>query len=192
MTICELGPGLSTQSRAIQQHLLWEEQVTLQTFYNIAASAETAENDQRTLSDGPNKHINTVTRCGRNGCKKPGQRHCSKSTRRSHRSSDVCMRCGHYGCHNDKYQRSALSSICDKCGKLGHFVRICQSSSSKPAKVSTVLYSTGAIHQLKLILDGSSKIVRPIMTCQSQNILADFPALISSMLTTDQHLILFI
>ena len=47
--------ALGVQSRAIQQRLLREEQITLQAFYNIAASAETAESDQRTLSDGQNK-----------------------------------------------------------------------------------------------------------------------------------------
>ena len=51
------------------------------------------------------------------------------------------MRCGRSGRHNDKDQCPALSSICDKCGKLGHYARICQSSSNKPAKVSTVRFA---------------------------------------------------
>ena len=140
--------ALGVQSRAIQQRLLREEQVTLQAFYNIAASAETAESDQRTLSDGQNKQINKVTRRGRSPSSqrgyprdKPSRPHRSKSTRRGHHPSDVCMRCDRSGCHNDKDQCPALSSICDKCGKLGHYARICQSSSSKPAKVSTVRFA---------------------------------------------------
>ena len=54
--------ALGIQSRVIQQWLLREEQVTLQAFYKIAASAETAKSDQRMLSNGQNKQVNNVMR----------------------------------------------------------------------------------------------------------------------------------
>ena len=118
--------ALGAKSPAIQQRLLREDNITLQNFYNIATTAETAEADQQLLQEGK---IGAIKQRGRPPSHFDATRHSSSGSRPRGRSasrgrppSSVCLRCGRQGRHTDINQCPALKS------KRGHFARICQSS----------------------------------------------------------------
>ena len=137
---------LGTKSTAIQKRLLREETIALTEFVNIASSSEAADSDQqRLLSGGQIRAVDqrgrTLQGESRRGVTKSNEKR-NKSNSRNRPPVTVCMRCGRNGRHDDPSTCPALHRQCTKCGKTGHFNRICQSHgpSAKHA-VATVRFA---------------------------------------------------
>ena len=139
--------ALGAKSSAIQQRLLREDNITLQNFYNIAVTVETAEADQQLLQEGKVGAIKKRSRQPSSNQVRhssTGSRPRGRSLSRGRPPSSVCLHCGRPGRHPDNSQCPALKSRCNNCGRPGHFARICPSSKvTEPLnnQIATVRFS---------------------------------------------------
>ena len=136
--------ALGIKSRTAQQRLLREEALSLNEFTNLASAVESAEADQHVISGSK---VGAVAQRGSTPPARGAKRESTRAAKgRSHSRvrtpNNVCMRCGRTGRHEAPEKCPAIHRECSKCGKKGHFARICQATTSgATTRISTVSFA---------------------------------------------------
>ena len=156
--------ALGVKSRTAQQRLLREEALSLKEFTNLASAVESAEADQHVIADSK---VGAVAQRGSRPPVKGTKRQSAQTARRRSHSrvrtpNNVCMRCGRPGRHEAPDTCPAINRECSKCGKKGHFARICQATRSATTKVSTVSFITTTP-------TGNTRKTVPTQSCMKQS-----------------------
>ena len=148
--------ALGVKLRTAQQRLLREETISLKEFTNLASAVESAEADQHVISGSK---ISVVAQRSSRPTAQGGVKRDStyaakgRSQSRTRTPDNVCMRCGRSGRHKAPEKCPAIQSECSKCGKKGHFARICQATTSgATTAISTVSFAdnTPAVSEHKI------------------------------------------
>ena len=117
-------------SNALRRRLLREQDLTLNNLLSIARSFELADRQALEIEQKfeTSTHLNSIERKSDTPLQ---QRYYAKRDNTNRRKS-VCYCCGNEGHRAKDAQCPALDKTCRRCGKSGHFARVCRQQTSKP------------------------------------------------------------
>lgn len=126
----------------IRERLLLEPELTLDKALTLARNIETAMADAKTFTNGETEHVNSLYRQGN---KTSGNQ--TLKDQKEEKQSDAnqqCYRCGSPSHLANDQSCPAKNGKCKTSGKIGHFSRVCRSSTTSVNEVDlpevTVLY----------------------------------------------------
>ena len=113
---------------SLSEKLQLDSKLTLETAVTKARQAETVRQQQSVVRGKPEVPIGAVHREKEGRGKVPqGPRWRRAASQKKSSSQTMCYRCGHTPAH-DRQQCPAKDAVCNKCGKRGHFKRVCKSA----------------------------------------------------------------
>ncbi len=121
----------------IRERLLLEPELTLEKSLTIARQIEAAVADAKVIAEGESKHVSAIQKQTNvnSRMQKSKQRSKPREDRRI-KGQQQCYRCGStHHLANDK-SCPAKDCKCRMCGKIGHFSKVCKSSSKSVNEVS--------------------------------------------------------
>ena len=117
-------------SNALRRRLLREQELTLNNLLSLARSFQLADRQALEIEQKfeSSTHLNSIER--NRDFQQP--RRNSAKREDNNRQKCVCYCCGNEGHRAKDVQCPALDKTCRRCGKSGHFARVCRQKTNKP------------------------------------------------------------
>ena len=127
------------ESNALRRRLLGEREFTLDDLLPIARSFELADRQALEMEQKfeSSTHLNSIER------KRDFQQSRRNSAKRedNNKQKSVCYCCGNEGHRAKDAECPALNKTCRRCGKSGHFVRVCRQTTPSQRVIGKMLDS---------------------------------------------------